>query len=73
MESNSGSFTVKMFDNSLGNRDSILTFADGEYIVCSSPKRKFWQVVLSWVSFGWYKAYWFYEVKRADNVQPTKC
>lgn len=35
--------------------------------VLEKPRRKKWQVFLQWITFGWYKAAWYYKVEFTDK------
>lgn len=54
-----------IFDQQWFNKDDVLTLADGAMlvVVTDTPKRTWWRVFLQWITFGWYKAPWYYTVK----------
>lgn len=51
------------FNASYFTLNSTLECNDGLYVVTKSPYRKWYLVLLQFISFGYYKAPWIYTIK----------
>lgn len=62
----SDKFIIHLNTDSFRIGDLIVLPMEQELEVISMPKKKWWQKLLQYITFGYYKAGWHYKVKIKD-------
>jgi len=58
-----------VFHSNAFKQNDIIESNEVKLLVTSTPKRKWYHVLLQILTFGWFKASWSYTVKPLDQIK----